>query len=177
MFSTRAALTSIGAGVLLLVCGIYGVIGPEVSIAFVGLGLLIAVVGVVLLALVARPWDLCAPHKYVLTLAVLAVALHGYEHFVKSEDSGYAFFVWAMAPYGLALFLSSFSAVRSAVIAGAVIALAVDLLAHHEVFISPSSSTSALLLLFVPLWSTAIVVPVATFLAWLSTPRLRANAP
>ena len=47
--------------------------------------------------------------------------------------------------------------------AGALSALALDLLTFYSVFVAPKRSTAALALLFTPLWSTLVVVPVAVF--------------
>jgi hypothetical protein len=71
-----------------------------------------------------------------------------------------------MVPYCLSLFLSSFRTLRTPAIAGATLALVFDLAGHYSVFVNPQGSTAALALLFIPLWSTIIVVPAATFIAW-----------
>jgi membrane protein implicated in regulation of membrane protease activity len=51
-------------------------------------------------------------------------------------------------------------------LAGAVVALLFDLLAHYEVFVHPTSSTAALALLFAPLWNTLVFSPIAILLTW-----------
>jgi hypothetical protein len=72
-----------------------------------------------------------------------------------------------MLLYALSLTLSSFQAIRKSAIAGAVLALIFDMWGHYVVFINPDSSTASLVLLFIPLWSTIILVPASTFILWL----------
>jgi hypothetical protein len=56
---------------------------------------------------------------------------------------------------------------RVAPVVGSALALTVDALVHVEVFIAPQSSTSALLLIFAPLWNDLVIVPAGTTVAWL----------
>lgn len=167
MITRKLGVTILAVGVVAFVAGVYGVIGPESSMLLAGLGLLALLFGVGVLLSATRPWCLSAPHKYVIGIAISAVALHVYEHAYKSAgDPSFGFLLWAMVPYVLGLSLSAFVRIRAPVIAGAAGALAFDLWGHYSVFINPEGSTAALVLLFIPLWSTLIVVPLATFIAW-----------
>jgi hypothetical protein len=77
----------------------------------------------------------------------------------------------------LNLFVSSYPATRVPAIAGASVALCFDLVAHHVVFVLSTSSTSALLMLFIPLWSTLIFSPLAIFVVWLFLRRRGVKCP
>ena len=176
MVTRKLALTILAVGVVAFVAGIYGVVGPDFSILLAGLGLLAVLFGTGCLLSATRPWRLSAPHPYVVGIAVAAAALHTYEHIYKSAgDPSLGFLVWGMAPYLLCLSLSAFPGTRAPVIAGGAVALAFDLWGHYSVFINPKGSTAALALLFIPLWSTIIVVPLATFIAWSVSQRRRSS--
>ncbi len=178
MVTRNVALTTIAVGVVAFVAGVYGVIGPDLSVLLAGLGLIALLCGIAFLLSVTRPWRLSTPHPYVLGITVLAAALHVYEHVYNSSgDPSIGFLLWAMVPYGLCLTLSAFPATRAPVIAGAALTLAFDLLGHYSVFINPKRSTAALALLFIPLWSTIIVVPLATFIAWSIAQRRGSSQP
>jgi hypothetical protein len=180
MTSRRLPATMIMSGVVAFVAGVYGVISPEVSIPLAGLGLLSLLFGAALFAWRARPSRLMAPHIGVVAVTLLGAALHAYENFGKSSgDLSVGFFVWAMVPYALCLAVSAFPSTKAPAVAGAVLAFIFDLWGHYSVFVNPQSSTAALALLFIPLWSTIIVVPLATFIAWSVQHRGRrsANAP
>lgn len=167
MASRNAALTTFAIGVIAFVAGVYGVVGPGVSIVLAGLGLLALLIGPGLLLMATRPWNISRPHPYVIAIAVVGAVLHAYELLhVGAEGVSSIFFLWPMVPYGLCLILSAFTPLRLHVIAAVSLVLAFDLLAHYSVFINPQSSTVGLLMLFVPLWSTIIVVPLATFISW-----------
>jgi hypothetical protein len=97
-----------------------------------------------------------------------AVALHAYEQLGDSSGPFIGRFFWSMTPYGvclLVLFLSK-SGIPGAL--GVTTALVLDLIAHYDVFVNPKSSTAALVLLFVPLWSALIIAPVVMLIAWLA---------
>jgi hypothetical protein len=170
---------AIAAGVLAVVAGIYGWFG-EVSIALAGLGLLLCVAGLGALLSTQSSANLTAPHPYVYVPLALAVLLHGYENLGRSSGVSYGWFLWALLPYGLVLALACFKGTREAAIAGAVVALLLDGLVHYDVFINPQGSTAALALIWIPIWSTLILVPGATLLARLVIRRrasISSNAP
>ncbi len=181
MITPKLALTIIVAGVVAFVVGVYGTIGPEFSILLIGLGLLTLICGIAFLLSATRPWSLSLPHSYVVGITLLAAGLHAYENLYKSSGGpSIGFLLWSMLPYGLCLILSAFRATKVPVIAGAALALAFDLMGYYSVFVNPQSSTGALALFFIPLWSTIIVVPLATFIAWLIMQRYskrQGNAP
>jgi hypothetical protein len=96
------------------------------------------------------------------------VALHGYENLPeRSQAFSLGFLSWSLAPHALALALSCFRATRLPAVAGAAAALFMDAWTFHAVFIAPSSSTAPLAMIWIPLWNMLIVVPAATWIAWL----------
>ena len=163
---TRAnkGLTGFAVGVLALVAGIYGWFG-EVSIALAGLGLLLCAVGLGALLSTQASANLTAPHPYVYVPLALAVLLHGYENLFRSSGTSYGWLAWALLPYALVLALACFKGTRQASIAGGVVALLLDGLVHYDVFVNPQGSTAALAVIWIPIWSTLIFVPVTTLLA------------
>ncbi len=171
MINRNLALIPIATGIVAFVVGIYGVIGRH-SLLLSGLGLLAMLCGIAFLLMAIRPWRLSAPHPYVIGIAVVAAGLHTYEHIFLGEGSvSIGFLLWSMVPYGLCLILSAFPVTKVPVIAGAALTLAFDLFGHYSVFINPQGSTAALVLLFIPLWSLVIVVPLTTFVVWAITHR------
>ena len=108
----------------------------------------------------------CRPHPYVFAVAAAAAALHAYESFIHSS-AGPLWAVWSFTPYALCLVISASPATRTPALAAAVMALAFDAVAHYDVFVNPRGSTVGPALLFIPLWNTIVLVPLATFVAWL----------
>jgi hypothetical protein len=165
---TRGAksFAAVALGVLLIVAGIYGWVG-EVSIFLAGAGLVVSFIGVVGLLSTQSRAKLRRPHAAVYVLLIVAAAFHVLQNLrMMSADFALGWFLWALSPYGLVLALSFFEGTRRAAIAGAVLALAFDAWNFYAVAGS-TSSTAALAFIWVPLWNTIIVVPMATFLAWL----------
>jgi len=164
---TRAnkAFASVVGGVALMVGGIYGWFG-ENSIFVCGVGLVGSLLAVAMLLSTQSRAKLTSPHPLIYFVIALALALHLYENLAKSSGAfSYGWLIWALVPYVLVLALSCFANTRTAVIAGAVIALVIDAWTHYEVFIEPKGSTAALALIWIPLWNTIIVIPLATFIA------------
>ncbi len=54
---------------------------------------------------------------------------------------------------------------------GVSVAFALDLLAHYDVFVNPTSSTAALALVAIPLWSALLFAPTVMLIAWLAVRR------
>ena len=102
-----------------------------------------------------------------LAVAGIALVLHLYEQGALAKSFSAGFLAWALVPYlvSLAVLARSRSAIPA--LCGVSVALALDLVAHYEVFIRASSSTSALLMVMVPLWSTVVFCPIAMLVAWL----------
>jgi hypothetical protein len=98
-------------------------------------------------------------------LLVAGGAFHAYEQLFLSTDADAWFYLWSVLPYLVCLIVLIFSANAIPAIAAALLALGIDAFAHHEVFINPTSSTAALALVFAPLWSTIIVVPLTILIA------------
>jgi hypothetical protein len=120
------------------------------------------------------------PTFVAMALFATAIALHAYESFYLADSPAPGFFAWSLLPYLVCLAFYRPSKSLAPVIVGASVALAVDALVHYDVFIHPTRSTAALALLFVPLWSAFVFVPVSAFIAWLVVRRpnaARENAP
>jgi len=102
-----------------------------------------------------------------LAVMSMAVLLHAYEQVANSTPPSIGWFLWSMLPYGVCLLflLRSRSGVPGAT--GAGVALVWDAITHYEVFVHPTSSTAALALIFVPLWSALLFSPIAMLIAWL----------
>lgn len=132
----------------------------------VGAGLVVAGAGT--LVVTQRPFAFKVPHATVLAVAIAAAVMHAIECFGQGKlDAGVAFFMWGMSPYLLCLLIASFGTLRLAPVVGGALALAVDLLVHHAVFVAPETSTDAMLLIFVPFWNALVIVPMGTIVAWL----------
>jgi hypothetical protein len=165
---SRAAKSTAGVafGVLLIVAGVYGWFG-ENSILLAGVGLLVCLLGLGALITTQSRAHLTTPHPAVYVPVILAIAFHLYENVSKtSGEFAYGWFIWALVPYGLVLGLACFAGTRIPAVAGAVLALLVDIWIHYEVAQS-TSSTAVLAFIWIPLWNTIIVVPAASFLTWL----------
>ena len=178
---TRAtkSFTAVAFGVVVLVAGVYGWFG-EVSVPLAGIGLLTLLVGAGALLSTQSRAQLRLPHPVVYALLALAIGFHVYQNVtMMSADFSYGWFLWALLPYGLVLVLSCFEGTRLSIIAGAALALAADAWNYYDVARS-TSSTAALNFIWIPIWNTIIVVPIATFVAWLLLRRLQpasSNAP
>jgi hypothetical protein len=147
--------------------GLFGLAG-ELSIHLAGGGLLLLVAGLLVLLFALRKTRVARPSISVVAVAALGAALHAYESFwLASGGPAVGFFLWAVVPYAMCLVVAMASKSAIPALAGAVVALAFDLLAHYEVFVHPTSSTAALALLFAPLWNTLVFSPIAILLTWL----------
>lgn len=166
---TRGAksLTAIAVGAVLVVTGIYGWF-DEVSILVAGVGLLLCLLGLGGLLSTQSRANLRRPHPAVYGLLVAATAFHVFQNLrMMSADFALGWFLWALLPYSLVLALSFFEGTRRAVIAGVALALVFDAWNLYEVSRS-TNSTATLAFIWIPIWNTLIVVPMATFLTWLS---------
>jgi hypothetical protein len=178
---TRATKSFAGVvcGVVLVVAGLFGWFG-EVSFLVAGAGLAVLLVGAGGLLSTQSRTQLRVPHPAVWGLLTFAIVFHVFQNLrMMSADFSYGWFLWALLPYGLVLVLSCFQGTRISVIAGAALALAADAWNCYEVARS-TSSTASLNFIWIPIWNTIIVVPMATFLAWLLLRRRHpgsANAP
>ena len=164
---TRATMSLglIATGVALVVAGIYGWFGKaSLTLAAAGLvGLLVGIGG--LLSTQSRS-NLRRPHVAIYCFISVAVAFHVFQNLRVSSDFALGWFLWGLTPYGLVLALSFFQSVSSAAVAAAVLALIFDAWSLYGV-VRSTSSTAVLAFIWVPIWNTIIVVPIATFLAWL----------
>jgi hypothetical protein len=170
------AIAALAIGALLFMLALYGRLGVGSE--------LLSVVGVVLVlggagTLLGIHWPpaLKLPHVAVSAVVAVAALLHAFECFADgATDAGMAFFVWGMTPYVLCLIISSLGTLRVAPAVGGALALAIDVLVHFEVFVSPQASTAAMLLVFVPLWNNLVLVPAGTIVAWLFARRRSQSA-
>jgi len=178
---TRAtkSFSAVVCGALLIIAGLFGWFS-EVSFAFAGFGLLVLLVGAGGLLSTQSRAQLRAPHPAIYGLLTLAIAFHVFQNLtMMSAQFAFGWFLWALLPYGLVLVLSCFEGTRLPAMAGAALALAADAWNYYEVARS-TSSTAAINFIWIPIWNTIIVVPMATFLAWLFLRRrhqVSANAP
>ena len=108
---------------------------------------------------------------HAVAVIALAAALHAYEQLAKSSVPSPGFFLWAMVPYAVCflVLIRSRSGIPAAL--GVTAAFALDLLAHYDVFVNPTSSTAALALVAVPLWSALLIAPAVMAIAWLAVRR------
>jgi hypothetical protein len=110
-------------------------------------------------------------------VAALGVSLHAYENFAKAAQPSLGWFLWAMVPYALCLLIWSRSGTGVPALAGVLFALGFDLYTHYAVFIHPTSSTAALAMIVVPLWSSLLFCPVIMLVAWLAVRRRQVIGP
>jgi hypothetical protein len=97
------------------------------------------------------------------TIALLGVALHGYISLFKAAEGPNAFTLGLLAfstiPYAVCLAVTLLGKGRPLLgLFGAAAALIISASTYHSVFVSPTSSTAAIGLLFVPLVNILIAV-------------------
>lgn len=102
-----------------------------------------------------------------MAVIALAFALHAYEQLAKSSEPSIGFFVWSLVPYAVCslVLLRARSGIPAAL--GVSVALLLDLIAHYDVFVNPQSSTAALALVAIPLWSALLFSPAVMLVGWL----------
>jgi hypothetical protein len=163
---TNKALMCFVSGVILAVAGLFGWLGGF-SLLCIAIGLLVIIASAGVL-LITKEQRLQLPHHCIWIPSGLAVALHIYEHAVAVSGAfACGWFAWALMPQVLALLLSCLGTARVSAVAGASAALLMDVWTFYNVFLAPASSTASLAMIWVPLWSVLIVVPAATWVAWL----------
>ncbi|MBK9956246.1 MAG: hypothetical protein IPP18_14250 [Rhodocyclaceae bacterium] len=172
--SSRTPFAVAGCAVPLLFVSLYGGFG-EWSFAVAALSLVALLCLVVWCVLKLRRTAAVAPHWLVMAGLALGVVLHTYEQTLSSAGASGAWLLWALVPYVVCTAASVVPVTRLPVISGVLAALAIDLLVHYQVFVSPGSSTAALALIFAPLWSSLLVVPVAILVSWLVIRARRAH--
>jgi hypothetical protein len=76
--------------------------------------------------------------------------------------------LWSLCPYFLLLLLGVFKKnLTIGVMCASVIVVILDFINHLEVYYHPSSSTSSLVLLFMPLWDLILIIPITCFIGYL----------
>ena len=108
-------------------------------------------------------------------LLAAAISLHGYEYVFEGDSASVWLLLWPLTPYVVCTFIFLLSASGVPSIAAAIVALVLDAMTFDAVFIHPTSSTSALAMLFVPLWSAIIFVPVTVVIIRFVVRRLEAR--
>ena len=104
----------------------------------------------------------------------LGVLLHTYISFFEASKGPNAFtlglLVWASVPYLICLIIAFSGSERSFLgFCGATAALLGDLWTYYSVFIASTSSTSAISLLFAPMVSLVVWVPLGVFLGYVAS--------
>jgi hypothetical protein len=189
---TRAAksFAAFAFGAVLFVAGVFAWAGIDSILPVAGIGVLLMLVGAGGLLSTQSRAQVRIPHPLIYGMLALAIAFHVFQNLTMmstdfsyltkvSADFSYGWFLWALMPYGIVLILACFEGTRLSAIAGAALALAHDGWNYYAVAQS-TSSTAAINFIWVPIWNTIIVVPVATFMAWLLLRRrhvVSANAP
>jgi hypothetical protein len=95
-----------------------------------------------------------------LTLCAAGAWLQWHEHFELSGIASAWTYTTAIVPYALCIVVALRSQSVVPAIAGATLALALDAIAHYDVFVRPNGSTAVLAFLFVPMMSTLVFVPL-----------------
>ena len=170
MSTLRIALILMPVGVVLFVIGAFGA-GADVTVAMAlsAIGAALLLVAFVLFLWNPRYATFRRPPKVVILPALIAGALHGYEHFyLDSGDAGIGWLMWPMLGYAILIFVGCIPLLSVPAGAAMAVLLAIDLLVHYDVFIAPKSSTAALALMFVPLWNILVFGPAAFLIAWLA---------
>lgn len=117
--------------------------------------------------------DTALPKRLALIVAMVALCLHLYQGLALATEFSLGWLLWALVPYAVSLVVLARSRSGVPALSGVSVALALDLVAHYDVFVHPTSSTAALAMIFVPFWSTLLFCPVAILLAWLVVRRRR----
>ena len=71
--------------------------------------------------------------------------------------------VWPMGPYLILLCIIPFARTPIALLLPTLAVILIDVSVIYEVFVAPSSSTAALILLWMPVWHVIIVIPILFF--------------
>jgi len=79
-------------------------------------------------------------------------------------------FTWSMLPY--LIIVVSFKKAFYGALCAAIVVFLFDLFMHLEVFVWPSSSTSALGLLFMPMWNVILFIPLSFLIGHFINKRL-----
>jgi hypothetical protein len=99
------------------------------------------------------------------------ILLHGYTAFFEAEGPFNGFLLRLLLtswlPYAVCGAMLLTLRKPHAALGGALTTLAADLWAFYSAFINPQGSTSALVLLFMPLWNLLLITPVGLITGWL----------
>ena len=163
----RIALIATAVGVATFFLALYGVLGSASPVLAI-VGLVLLAVGVVSVLASLRTSVLSKPNTITVAVVALGTALHMYEQVHASGRFPVGWLLWSLIPYAICLAVSTIPGMRIPSIAGVTVVLLIDLWVHHGVFVSPSSSTAALALAFVPLWTSLVFAPIVMFVTWLT---------
>jgi len=102
--------------------------------------------------------------------------LQTYVAVFESSQFSLGFWLWGLSPYLIGTVLLLFLRQPHATVGALLVPVVLDIGNFYSVFIAPRSSTAALGLLFVPLWSLLVFVPLGGFIGWWVGKRLRGTA-
>jgi hypothetical protein len=129
--------------------------------------------------------------KATLSFCALGAILHAYEAARAVADQpdggsdfgGFMFLggllLWSCLPYAIWVYVAAVKGQPAPAVGGALGTLSFDLWVHYSVFIGPTSSTTALALLFAPVWNLILFGPLGAAIAWpvITLLARRKNAP
>jgi hypothetical protein len=104
-----------------------------------------------------------------LSPSILGILLNAWVFLFRSDSSGsdLGLFFWTSVPYLLPI-LAAFAPFGAwPPLVGGTTCLLVSALNYDAVFIHPQHSTAALGILFIPLWLSVVIGPIAMGIAWL----------
>jgi hypothetical protein len=111
------------------------------------------------------------PKSVAILVPSLGILLHAYISFFEASGGPNAFtlglLAWSSLPYAICL-LIAFAIDRPFLgFCGATVALLADLGTYYSVFVSPTSSAAAISVLFAPMVSLVVWVPVGVLVGFL----------
>ena len=105
------------------------------------------------------------------TILFLGACLHIFTAFVNSSERFTSFslgvMAWSIVPYIICLIILRSVDAPIKALGASLLILIMDAWIYAEIFISPSSSTAAIGLLFMPFWDMVLVIPIGCLFGWL----------
>ena len=103
-------------------------------------------------------------------IVAIGLLLHAHIAFFEGKEVGSTFLlalmVWSWLPYLVSLRLILLVRRPLIPLCGVIPPLVMDAFNYYEVFISPTSSTAAINLLFMPLWNLVLFMPIGLLVGW-----------
>jgi len=151
-------------GVLMFFAGMYGVgQGASLYISCAGLGFIL--IGLVMGGIASRFIARTKPNILTLALALAGLGVYvsfGRQAFTSLSPWGV---LWALLPYLVCIAVSCFVPLHKVVVAAGVVLLLFDAYVAYSVLHS-SDATAGLALVYAPIWSTLVLVPVSVVVGW-----------